>query len=47
VPVVTIPAGAAEGGLPVGLQIAAAAGEDEWLIAFAAWVEARLEPPRP
>jgi Asp-tRNA(Asn)/Glu-tRNA(Gln) amidotransferase A subunit family amidase len=46
-PVVTIPAGAAANGLPLGLQIAAAAGEDEWLVAFAAWLEPRWHPDAP
>jgi Asp-tRNA(Asn)/Glu-tRNA(Gln) amidotransferase A subunit family amidase len=39
-PAVTLPAGAAPNGLPLGLQLVAASMHDEWLVSFAA----RLEP---
>jgi len=40
-PAITIPAGLA-GGMPVGLQLAATCGNDNALLATAAWCEARL-----
>jgi Asp-tRNA(Asn)/Glu-tRNA(Gln) amidotransferase A subunit family amidase len=38
-PALTLPAGVAPNGLPLGLQCVAAAGEDEWLVAFACRIE--------
>lgn len=42
VPAITIPVGLGPSGLPLGLQIIAAAGEDERVLAAAAWCEAHL-----
>ncbi|MCE5280531.1 MAG: hypothetical protein LLG93_00340 [Deltaproteobacteria bacterium] len=42
VPAVTIPAGLGPRGLPLGLQIVGAQGQDERLLAAALWSEARL-----
>ncbi|HEX5503753.1 MAG TPA: amidase [Thermomicrobiales bacterium] len=44
VPVVTLPAGHAENGLPLGLQCAARAGADERLLAWAGPLAAALKP---
>ncbi len=41
-PAVSLPNGTGPGGLPLGLQLMGAAGEDERLIAVAAWAEAAL-----
>jgi Asp-tRNA(Asn)/Glu-tRNA(Gln) amidotransferase A subunit family amidase len=42
-PAVTLPAGKAANGLPLGLQCVAAFGEDEWLTELACWLQPRLE----
>ena len=41
-PAITIPIACAGNGLPLGMQIAAAAGADDSLLGVAAWCEARL-----
>ena len=41
-PSITLPCGAGDNGLPLGLQIAARPREDEKLLAIAAWLEHRL-----
>jgi amidase len=41
-PALTLPIGFAGNGLPLGMQLAAPAGEDDRLLAVAAWCEARL-----
>jgi Asp-tRNA(Asn)/Glu-tRNA(Gln) amidotransferase A subunit family amidase len=41
-PAVTLPAGAASNGLPLGLQLIAASGDDEWLLSFAIRLESLL-----
>ncbi|HEY2926450.1 amidase [Piscinibacter sp.] len=43
-PCVSLPAARDALGLPLGLQVIARPGEDEQLLAAAAWIEARLEP---
>jgi len=43
-PTITVPAGLAQGGLPLGLQLTAAAGADEALLDWAAGIEAVLSP---
>ena len=37
-----LPIGLARSGLPLGMQLAATAGDDDRLLAVAAWCEARL-----
>ena len=44
-PAVTVPTGRGPNGLPLGLQIVGAPGDDRRLIAAAAWVEARIGTP--
>jgi amidase len=41
-PAISIPVGFAPNGLPLGLQMAAAPGTDDRLLAVAQWCEARL-----
>jgi amidase len=41
-PAIALPIGLADNGMPLGLQLAAAAGSDDRLLAVAAWCEARL-----
>ena len=43
-PCVSLPAARDANGLPLGLQVVARPGEDEPLLAAAAWIEARLAP---
>jgi len=38
-PCITVPAGKGPGGLPLGVQLIAAAGNDAGLMRAAAWVE--------
>lgn len=42
VPAITIPVGLGPGGLPLGLQIVGARGEDDRMLGVAAWCEAHL-----
>ena len=44
-PAVTVPTGRGPNGLPLGLQIVGAPGDDRRVIAAAAWVEARIGAP--
>lgn len=46
-PAVTVPTGRGPGGLPLGIQIVGAPGNDRRVIAAAAWVEARIGAPLP
>jgi Asp-tRNA(Asn)/Glu-tRNA(Gln) amidotransferase A subunit family amidase len=46
-PAITIPAGRAHNGLPLGLQLVAPFGADEQLLAWAALLAARLPEPGP
>ena len=41
-PALALPIGLAPNGMPLGVQIAAATGADDKLLALAAWCEARL-----
>jgi len=41
-PAITLPVGCDARGLPLGMQLVAAPGEDAGLLAVAAWCEARL-----
>ncbi|HVN35278.1 MAG TPA: amidase [Casimicrobiaceae bacterium] len=41
-PALALPIGLAENGMPLGMQLAAASGNDDGLLAAAAWCEARL-----
>jgi Asp-tRNA(Asn)/Glu-tRNA(Gln) amidotransferase A subunit family amidase len=41
-PAIAIPTGLGPSGLPLGLQLVAAPGDDDRLLRAAAWVEARL-----
>jgi Asp-tRNA(Asn)/Glu-tRNA(Gln) amidotransferase A subunit family amidase len=43
-PCLTLPAYKGENGLPIGVQLVGAAGQDEAFLANARWVEARLMP---
>ena len=45
-PALTMPIGLAGNGLPLGMQLAAPAGDDDRLLAVAAWCEARLARSR-
>jgi Asp-tRNA(Asn)/Glu-tRNA(Gln) amidotransferase A subunit family amidase len=42
VPAVTLPGFAGAHGLPVGVQVIGPLGEDDRLLAIAAWMQARL-----
>lgn len=44
-PAVTVPTGRGPNGLPLGLQLVGAPGDDQRVIAAAAWVEARIGTP--
>ena len=46
-PAITIPTGLGPHGLPLGLQLVAAPGDDDRLIATAMWTEDRLQSPGP
>jgi Asp-tRNA(Asn)/Glu-tRNA(Gln) amidotransferase A subunit family amidase len=45
-PAISVPAGRCSGGLPLGLQLCAAPGEDRALLGAAAWVERALAANR-
>jgi aspartyl-tRNA(Asn)/glutamyl-tRNA(Gln) amidotransferase subunit A len=47
IPTISIPCGATRGGLPIGLQIAGAAGADDAVLRFAAALERALSAPPP
>src|SRR5207247_856391 len=41
-PAITVPAGRAANGLPVGLQLVGRSGDDDWLVSFAGQVAGEL-----